>query len=127
MVIIINRILSWVQKGGEAVGVKKSIQKSVRLSSDVMAYIEQAPGEGFNQKFEKIILRAKREEPELKARLARYNELLNQRVTQLNTVSDLESDLRRVRTSIAELSRSAEALNAEVRELLDRLGDSQAV
>ena len=108
-------------------GVKKSIQKSVRLSSEVMAFIEQAPGEGFNQKFEKIILRAKREEPELKARLARYNELLNQRVAQLDTVSDLESDLRRVRTSIAELSRSAEALNAEVRELLDRLGDSQAV
>lgn len=108
-------------------GVKKSIQKSVRLSSDVMAYIEQSPGEGFNQKFEKIILRAKREEPELKARLARYDELLNQRAAQLNTVSDLESDLHRFRTLIAELSRNAEALNAEVRELLDRLGDSQAV
>lgn len=108
-------------------GVKKSIQKSVRLSSDVMAYIEKAPGEGFNQKFEKIILQAKREEPELKARLARYNELLNQRVTQLNTVSDLESDLRRVRSSIAELSRNAEALNAEVSAVLDRLGaDLQA-
>lgn len=42
----------------------KSISKSVRLSEEVYGYIMESPGRGFNEKFENIILRAKKEEPE---------------------------------------------------------------
>ena len=39
---------------------KKSIAKSVRLTQEVFDYIDSAPGNGFNEKFENIILEAKR-------------------------------------------------------------------
>lgn len=48
----------------------KSISKSIRLSDDVYGYIMAAPGKGFNEKFENIILEAHEAEPELKKRLA---------------------------------------------------------
>ena len=52
----------------------KSISKSVRLTEEVNALIEAAPGKGFNEKFENIILRAHKHEPELKKRLSDLNE-----------------------------------------------------
>ena len=47
----------------------KSISKSVRLSDEVFDYINQSPGKGFNEKFENIILRAKKEESDREQRL----------------------------------------------------------
>lgn len=47
----------------------KSISKSVRLSDEVYQYIMQSPGKGFNEKFENIILRAKKEESDREKRL----------------------------------------------------------
>lgn len=41
---------------------QKSINKSIRLSQHVYDYIMQAPGDGFNQKFENIIIDAKESE-----------------------------------------------------------------
>ena len=41
---------------------QKSINKSIRLSQPVYDYIMQAPGDGFNQKFENIIIDAKESE-----------------------------------------------------------------
>lgn len=51
----------------------KSISKSIRLSENVYGYIMKAPGKGFNEKFENIILQAQEEEPALKKRLAELN------------------------------------------------------
>lgn len=51
----------------------KSISKSIRLSDEVYGYIMDAPGNGFNEKFENIILEAKEAEPERKKRLADYD------------------------------------------------------
>lgn len=52
----------------------KNISKSIRISEEVFAYIDQAPGKGFNEKFEYIILEAKKEEPKRKEELARLTE-----------------------------------------------------
>ena len=49
-----------IRKEGK-VASKKNIAKSVRISDEVFAYIDAAPGKGFNEKFENIILEAKRE------------------------------------------------------------------
>lgn len=40
----------------------KNIAKSIRISDEVFAYIDQTPGKGFNEKLENIILEAKKEE-----------------------------------------------------------------
>ena len=52
---------------------KKSIAKSVRLTQEVFDYIDIAPGNGFNEKFENIILEAKRGESDRKRELARLD------------------------------------------------------
>ena len=52
---------------------KKSIAKSVRLTQEVFDYIDSAPGNGFNEKFENIILEAKRGESDRKKELARLD------------------------------------------------------
>ena len=53
---------------------KKSISKSVRLTQEVFDYIDSSPGNGFNEKFENIILEAKRGESDRKEELARLDE-----------------------------------------------------
>lgn len=67
---------------------KKSNSKSVRVSDEVLAYIENARGDGFNQKFENIILDAKRSEPERKRRLVEYDRLIEQRKQQLSKITE---------------------------------------
>lgn len=51
--------------------IKKNIAKSVRLTQEVFDYINASPGSGFNEKFENIILEAKRGESDRKKELAR--------------------------------------------------------
>lgn len=48
----------------------KKIAKSIRLSDEVYGYIMEMPGNGFNEKFENIILEAKNGEAERKKRLS---------------------------------------------------------
>lgn len=52
----------------------KSIAKSIRISEEVFEYIEASPGKGFNDKFENIILEAKRGEAERKNNLERLEQ-----------------------------------------------------
>lgn len=66
----------------------KSNSKSVRLSDEVMAYILAAPGDGFNQKFENIILEAKQTEPERLERIAHYDDLIARKREQLSRIED---------------------------------------
>lgn len=56
------------QEGGSTL-IKKSIAKSVRLTQEVYDYIEQQAGNGFNEKFENIILEAKKGESDRKKEL----------------------------------------------------------
>lgn len=67
---------------------RKSNAKSIRISDEVLAYIEKAPGDGFNQKFENIILDAKRTESERKKNVAYYDELIEKRKKQLSRIAD---------------------------------------
>lgn len=54
----------------------KNIAKSIRLSEEVYAYIDAYRGNGFNEKFENIILDYQKAEKDLQARIkARKKEL----------------------------------------------------
>lgn len=48
----------------------KGISKSVRITDEVYGYIMDAPGNGFNEKFENIILEAKKGEARRRKELA---------------------------------------------------------
>lgn len=56
----------------------KDIAKSIRISQEVYDYIVESPGKGFNDKFEKIILEAKKDEPRRKRELKRLEDSINE-------------------------------------------------
>ena len=58
--------------------MKKNLSKSIRLTQEVYDYIDQAPGKGFNEKFENIILEAKTGAAERKKTLADLDERIKE-------------------------------------------------
>ena len=55
---------------------KKEFMRSIRMTKTIKDYVEQAEGNGFNDKFEKLVLKCKKEEPELDHRIAQKKEEL---------------------------------------------------
>lgn len=66
----------------------KGIAKSIRISEEVFDYINEAPGEGFNQKFENIILQAKKGEAERLKTLAELDRRIEKAQTELYDLFD---------------------------------------
>lgn len=66
----------------------KTIAKSIRISDEVFGYIDKAPGKGFNEKFENIILQAKQEEPERLKRLADLDKSISKKRSELQRLFD---------------------------------------
>lgn len=73
---------------------KKNISKSVRISEEVYSYIDSSPGKGFNEKFENIILEAKRTEPERKKELAGLEHQIWEARQELSRLLSQDRDLR---------------------------------
>lgn len=67
---------------------KKSINKSIRLSPKVYNYIDSHPGNGFNEKFENIILEAMEFEDERKRRMEYLDERINMKLEQVSVLED---------------------------------------
>lgn len=67
---------------------KKVIAKSIRLSDEVYGYIMEMPGNGFNEKFENIILEAKEGEAQRKKRLSDLEESIDDCNSQLYQLLD---------------------------------------
>ena len=65
----------------------KNISKSVRLSKKVFDYIESFEGEGFNQKFENIVLFTMEEEEQKRKRIADLDKLISVRSEELNKLN----------------------------------------
>ena len=96
---------------------KKNIAKSVRLTQEVFDYIDSAPGNGFNEKFENIILEAKRGESDRKKELARLDEKIRRQQRKQNLVF---SQL----TNFDYFLNSFEAAQKSLQELRDHLKDA---
>ena len=87
----------------------KNISKSIRLSKKVYDYIDSFEGEGFNQKFENIILFAMEQEDQKRKRVKELDNLISVRseeLTKLNSnLSTARSETRRFLLAIRELDR----------------------
>ena len=87
----------------------KNISKSIRLSKKVYDYIDSFEGEGFNQKFENIILFAMEQEDQKRKRVKELDNLISVRseeLTKLNSnLSTVRSETRRFLSAIRELDR----------------------
>ena len=73
----------------------KTNSKSIRLSNEVMEYINEYEGTGFNEKFENIILFAMKTEIERKKRIAELDKLISARSQELQAINkDLDTARR---------------------------------
>ena len=75
---------------------KKNIAKSIRISEEVFSYIDKAPGKGFNEKFENIILEAKRTEPDRKLRLAYLDQQIASSQQKLSRLLEQHQQLQKI-------------------------------
>lgn len=70
---------------------QKSIAKSIRLTDEVFAYIDGYQGDGFNVKFENIILDAMLAEPTRKKRIKELDQQIARRRKELDSLlSDID-------------------------------------
>lgn len=72
---------------------RKSINKSIRLTPKVYNYIESYQGNGFNEKFENIILEAMELEEERKKRIQVLDGMIADKLDDYNTLRDRIKDL----------------------------------
>ena len=73
---------------------KKTIAKSIRLSQEVFDYIQNYPGNGFNEKFENIILYACRSEKDREERIERLDAQINEKEKEYQELYDSVDSLR---------------------------------
>lgn len=70
----------------------KNISKSVRLTNEVYEYVNDFNGEGFNEKFENIVIFCMKSEAERKKKLDSIDRLIKSRSEELaNINSELET------------------------------------
>lgn len=85
-------------------GQPKNIQKSIRISEEVAAYIENQEGQGFNEKFCNMVLYCMEHEAEINKKVASAEERLefveNQIRKRYDILQKLESISRFVRSCL---------------------------
>lgn len=96
---------------------KKVNLKSVRLSDQVMDYVINFEGEGFNQKFENLVLFCMEQEESKKQRILLLDQQIAKQYKKLYALQQLSSEIGDVRRALTHLERQANDLS----DLMDKL------
>ena len=96
---------------------KKVNLKSVRLSDHVMDYVINFEGEGFNQKFENLVLFCMEQEESKKQRITLLDQQIARQYKKLYALQQLSSEIGDVRRALTHLERQANDLS----DLMDKL------
>ena len=96
---------------------KKVNLKSVRLSDQVMDYVINFEGEGFNQKFENLVLFCMEQEESKKQRITLLDQQIAKQYKKLYALQQLSSEIGDVRRALTHLERQANDLS----DLMDKL------
>lgn len=97
----------------------KNIAKSVRLSDEVFEYIQAYKGDGFNEKFENIILYAMNSEAERNERIKRLDELIASKEKQFNLIRDKLDKLDRFVYAALRINSSVLELQQQLQDIID--------
>lgn len=97
---------------------KKNNLKSVRLSDQVMDYVINFEGDGFNQKFENLVLFCMEQEETKKQKIAFLDQQIVKQYKKLETVRELSSEIGDVRRALTHLERQTNDLSALMDKLL---------
>ena len=96
---------------------KKTNMKSVRLSDQVMDYVINFEGEGFNQKFENLVLFCMEQEESKKQRIALLDQQIAKQYKKLDVLQQISSEIGGVRRALTNLESQANDLS----DLMDKL------
>ena len=96
---------------------KKNNLKSVRLSDQVMDYVINFEGDGFNQKFENLVLFCMEQEENQKQKIAFLDQQIVKQYKKLDALRQLTSEIGDVCRALTHLERQANDLS----ELMDKL------
>lgn len=96
---------------------KKNNLKSIRLSDQVMDYVINFEGDGFNQKFENLVLFCMEQEETRKQKIAFLDQQIVKQYKKLDALRQLTSEIGDVRRALTHLERQANDLS----ELMDKL------
>nr|WP_303243148.1 hypothetical protein [uncultured Blautia sp.] len=98
---------------------KKVNLKSVRLSDQVMDYVINFEGEGFNQKFENLVLFCMEQEESKKQRITLLDQQIARQYKKLYALQQISSEIGDVRRAFTHLERQANDLSDLMGKLLE--------
>lgn len=98
---------------------KKVNLKSVRLSDQVMDYVINFEGEGFNQKFENLVLFCMEQEESKKQRITLLDQQIAKQYKKLDVLQQISSEIGGVRRALTDLECKANYLSNLMDKLLE--------
>ena len=98
---------------------KKNNLKSVRLSDQVMDYVINFEGEGFNQKFENLVLFCMEQEESKKQRILLLDQQIARQYKKLYALQQISSEIGDVRKALTNLEWRANDLSDLMGKLLE--------
>ena len=98
---------------------KKVNLKSVRLSDQVMDYVINFEGEGFNQKFENLVLFCMEQEESKKQRITLLDQQIAKQYKKLDVLQQISSEIGGVRRALTDLELKANYLSGLMDKLLE--------
>lgn len=98
---------------------KKVNLKSVRLSDQVMDYVINFEGEGFNQKFENLVLFCMEQEESKKYRITLLDQQIAKQYKKLDVLQQISSEIGGVRMALTDLELKANYLSGLMDKLLE--------
>lgn len=104
---------------------KKNNLKSIRLSDQVMDYVINFEGDGFNQKFENLVLFCMEQEETRKQKIAFLDQQIVKQYKKLDVLRQLTSEIGDVRRALTHLERQANDLSELMDELLEDKDEDQ--
>lgn len=104
---------------------KKNNLKSVRLSDQVMDYVINFKGDGFNQKFENLVLFCMEQEETKKQKIAFLDQQIIKQYEKLDALRQLISKISAVSEALLDLEWRTNDLSALMDELLEDKDEDQ--
>lgn len=104
---------------------KKNNLKSVRLSDQVMDYVINFEGDGFNQKFENLVLFCMEQEETKKQKIAFLDQQIVKQYKKLDALRQLISKISAVSEALLNLEWRTNDLSALMDELLEDKDEDQ--
>lgn len=84
----------------------KNNLKSVRISDEILNVVESCKGEGFNQKFENLVIDFKKTLPEREAYLESLNSNIEQKIMKLEQLKKSIDRAEQIKSGIEKLLES---------------------